>query len=75
MKLKRISRIRWELYDPWDGMILGVVDMPTPTREDRVRVRKMIQRAPVKMRPLGRPDGKPIGLRTLRTRTTLFYDP
>lgn len=67
------ARIRWVLYDPMDGLDLMSVDAGVQSIEDVRRIRRMIQRAPARIKALGRPDGKPIGLRTLKTNTWRVY--
>lgn len=69
------ARVRWALFDPLDGQVIFTVDTAYAGRssKERVALRRQIQRAPEHFRSLGRPDGKPFGLRTPRTRTTLVY--
>lgn len=67
------SRVEWEVFDPLDGFVLLRVEGPVRTIADVRRDRRMIQTAPKLLKPLGRPDGKPIGLRNLKTRTRLIY--
>jgi hypothetical protein len=66
----RPSRVVWELYDPWDGMMLLRVDAPYERHRSHA---KEIMEAPAYFKGLRRPDGTPIGLRQLKTRTRLVY--
>jgi hypothetical protein len=70
---KQPRAVEWTLFDPWDGCVLCINYMPCVDRDTRVFIRKMIQGAPQHFRRMRRPDGKPLGMRKLRTRTRLFY--
>jgi hypothetical protein len=73
---RRPRGITFEVYDPWDGQMLVRVESMAPWDANRAahgRYSRHIQKTARLLKRIGRPDGKPLGLRNLGTRTTLIW--
>lgn len=73
---QRPSGIAFEVYDPWDGQM--IVRHEYRQRWDanmaaQGKYSRHIRKVRALVQTLGRPDGKSLGLRKLRTRTTLLW--
>lgn len=67
---RRPSAVYVEVYDPLDNAVLMSIRAPYRRAREHARI---IRGLPAMVKRLGRADGTPIGIRTLKTRTRLVY--